>query len=73
MGRTAQSLVDLSTLERQWVVVRNNLGFGEMSAAASAPHHIEIMIYTSEQLTAKRHSLSKTALCLGHTDSFDAP
>ncbi|MNF08081.1 hypothetical protein D3C80_2084040 [compost metagenome] len=65
MGRLAQSLVNLSALERQWVMVRNNLGFGEMSAAASFPHHIEIMIYTSEQLTAKRAIPKQDSVVLG--------
>ena len=65
MGRPAQSLVDLSTLERQWVVVSNNLSFGEMPAAASAPHHIKVMIYASEQLTAKRTIPKQDSVVLG--------
>lgn len=52
-GRSAQSLADLSSFERQGVVVCNGLRFGEVSAVAGAPHYIEVMVRSSEYFPAK--------------------
>lgn len=53
-GRSAQSLADLSSFERQGIVVCNRLRFGEVSAVAGAPHYIEVMVRSSEYFPAKR-------------------